>query len=156
MKTNCSIFKRCGGCFYSNESYHQQLLDKTNKIKQLVKKNNLKINVHDIQGSPHEIGYRNKVIVAFNQQYQYGLYEESSHRIVPYDTCLLHEPIMDEILKKIQRMLKKYRVSIYDEKRQRGFLRHVLIRRAVQTDQTMVVLVCNENMMKGSKTFVRN
>ncbi len=153
MKTNCSIFKRCGGCFYSNESYHQQLLDKTNKIKQLVKKNNLKINVHDIQGSPHEIGYRNKVIVAFNQQYQYGLYEESSHRIVPYDTCLLHEPIMDEILKKIQRMLKKYRVSIYDEKRQRGFLRHVLIRRAVQTDQTMVVLVCNENMMKGSKNF---
>ena len=28
----------------------------------------------------------------------------------------------------------------------KGLLRHVLIRRGVKTNQTMVVLVCNENM----------
>ena len=28
-----------------------------------------------------------------------------------------------------------------------------LIRRGVKTDQTMVVLVCNENMWRGSKQF---
>ena len=66
---------------------------------------------------------------------------------------LLHEDIMDEILQYIQSYLRKYRVSIYDRKRHKGLLRHVLIRRAVKTDQTMVVLVCNENMWRGSKQF---
>ena len=37
--------------------------------------------------------------------------------------------------------------------RNRGLLRHVLIRRALVTDQTMVVLVCNDNVFKGSKNF---
>ena len=60
---------------------------------------------------------------------------------------------MDEILQYIQSYLRKYRVSIYDRKRHKGLLRHVLIRRGVKTDQTMVVLVCNENMWRGSKQF---
>jgi len=50
-------------------------------------------------------------------------------------------------------LLKRYQVSIYDEKRQRGLLRHVLIRRAIVKDQTMIVLVCNDNVFKGSKNF---
>ena len=48
---------------------------------------------------------------------------------------------------------QKYRVSIYDEKKNRGFLRHVLIRRAVMTNQTLVVLVGTDHVMKGSKNF---
>ena len=60
---------------------------------------------------------------------------------------------MDEILQYIQSYLRKYRVSIYDRKRHKGLLRHVLIRRGVKTNQTMVVLVCNENMWRGSKQF---
>ena len=100
-----------------------------------------------------ENGYRNKAIVAFNQKYEYGLYEEHSQDIIPYKHCLLHEDIMDEILQYIQCYLRKYRVSIYDRKRHKGLLRHVLIRRGVKTNQTMVVLVCNENMWRGSKQF---
>ena len=56
---------------------------------------------------------------------------------------MLHEDIMDENLQYIQSYLRKYRVSIYDRKRHKGLLRHVLIRRGVKTNQTMVVLVCN-------------
>ena len=149
----CPMFKKCGGCFYPQDQYQEELKEKTLFIEKEIKKAKLKIEVKPTVASPLENGYRNKAIVAFNQKYEYGLYEEHSQDIIPYKHCLLHEDIMDEILQYIQSYLRKYRVSIYDRKRHKGLLRHVLIRRAVKTDQTMVVLVCNENMWRGSKQF---
>ncbi len=149
----CPIIKKCGGCFYPQDQYQEELKEKTLFIEKEIKKTKLKIDVKSTVASPLENGYRNKAIVAFNQKYEYGLYEEHSQDIIPYKYCLLHEDIMDEILQYIQSYLRKYRVSIYDRKRHKGLLRHVLIRRAIKTNQTMVVLVCNENMWRGSKQF---
>ena len=149
----CPIIKRCGGCFYPQDQYQEELKEKTLFIEKEIKKTKLKIDVKPTVASPLVNGYRNKAIVAFNQKYEYGLYEEHSQDIIPYKHCLLHEDIMDEILQYIQSYLRKYRVSIYDRKRHKGLLRHILIRRGVKTDQTMVVLVCNENMWRGSKQF---
>ena len=149
----CPIIKRCGGCFYPQDQYQEELKEKTLFIEKEIKKTKLEIDVKPTVASPLVNGYRNKAIVAFNQKYEYGLYEEHSQDIIPYKHCLLHEDIMDEILQYIQSYLRKYRVSIYDRKRHKGLLRHILIRRGVKTDQTMVVLVCNENMWRGSKQF---
>ena len=149
----CPMIKKCGGCFYPQDQYQEELKEKTLFIEKEVQKAKLKIEVKPTVASPLVNGYRNKAIVAFNQKYEYGLYEEHSQDIIPYKHCLLHEDIMDEILQYIQSYLRKYRVSIYDRKRHKGLLRHVLIRRGVKTDQTMVVLVCNENMWRGSKQF---
>lgn len=149
----CPIIKKCGGCFYPQDQYQEELKEKTLFIEKEIKKTKLKIDVKLTVASPLVNGYRNKAIVAFNQKYEYGLYEEHSQDIIPYKHCLLHEDIMDEILQYIQSYLRKYRVSIYDRKRHEGLLRHVLIRRGVKTNQAMVVLVCNENMWRGSKQF---
>lgn len=150
----CSIVKKCGSCKYINNDYTSQLKIKTDYCKELLKKNQLNnYRVVDIIKMENPYQYRNKIIVAFNQKYEFGFYQEDSHRIIPYDRCLLHEEVSDAIIKKIQSLLKRYRVSIYDEDRGRGLLRHVLIRRAVVSDQTMVVLVCNDNVFKGSKNF---
>lgn len=153
MENKCSIYKKCGSCQYLEYDYNKQLEIKTKKVKKLFK--GTKLEVRDTCASPNQFNYRNKVIVAFNKNYEYGLYEENSHKIIPYQMCLLHENIMDEIIKKIQSLFKKYRVSIYDEDKNRGLIRHVLIRRAVKTNQSMVVLVCNDNMFKGSKNFCK-
>lgn len=150
---NCQLISKCGGCYYKGDDYDKQLQLKTEFIRKEVNKNHLKIKVHPIVGSPLVNGYRNKVIVAFNQKYEYGLYEEKTREIISYKKCQLHEDIMDDILAFLQSYLKKYKVSIYDIKRNKGLLRHVLIRRAVVTNQTMVVLVCNERIWKGSKNL---
>lgn len=150
----CLIEKKCGSCKYINIDYDKQLEIKKEYCNELLKKHDLSMyKVEDIVGMPYPYEYRNKIIIAFNQKYEFGFYEEDSHKIVPYNRCLLHEELSDQIIKKIQSLLKRYRVSIYDENRRKGLLRHVLIRRAIITDQTMVVLVCNENVFKGSKNF---
>jgi len=146
---DCPIKKQCGSCQYIGMDYSKQLSIKKEKCEKLFPHQR----VHDVAGMQNPYFYRNKVIVAFNQKYEYGLYEETSHRIVPMKACLLHDEQTHLVLTQLQKMLKKYRVSIYDENRNRGFLRHVLIRRAVTTNQTLVVLVGREAVMKGSKNF---
>lgn len=148
---NCKISKQCGSCQFIDMQYDKQIKIKHKKYKNLYKEFHVKIN--DIVKMDHPYEYRNKVIVAFDQQYNYGLYEENSHRIVPMQYCLLHDEESHKILNRIQYLLKKYHVSIYDMKRNKGFLRHVLIRRGVQTNQSLVCLVVNDNMFKGSKNF---
>lgn len=146
---DCPIKKQCGSCQYIGMDYAKQLLLKKEKCQKLFPH----LYVHDVAGMKEPYYYRNKVIVAFNQKYEYGLYEETSHRIVPMKSCLLHDEVTHQVLLQIQKILKKYRVSIYDEKKNKGFLKHVFIRRAISTNQTLVVLVAREPVMKGSKNF---
>lgn len=147
----CKVSQKCGSCRYVEKDYQWQLQEKQNKCQKLFKDFSLK--VHPVVGMDNPFGYRNKVIVSFDQQYQYGLYEESTHKIVPIHECLLHDDETNSLLSQIQFLLKKYRVSIYNEKRRVGFLRHVLIRRAFKTNQTLVVLVTTDSVFKGSKNF---
>lgn len=152
----CGIFKQCGSCHYLNMKYDQQLEKKKLYCEELIKKEKLNhLKVKEIIGAKNPYNYRNKVIVGFNKQGLPGFYEENSHRIIPYDTCLLHDEESDLIIQKITKMLKKYKMSIYQEDRRKGFLRHVFIRRATNTNQTMVVLVATTNVFPGSKQFVK-
>lgn len=146
---DCSIKKKCGSCQYIGKDYIWQLKKKKEDCQKIFPQHH----IHEVVGMEFPYDYRNKVIVAFNQNYDYGLYEETSHRIVPMNRCLLHDQKTHDVLQCIQKLLRKYRISIYDEKKRKGFLRHVLIRRAVQTQQTLVVLVAHEPIMKGTKNF---
>lgn len=152
----CQIFKQCGSCAYLNQEYAAQLNIKKEYCQDLLNKANLKhIKVHDVISEHDPYYYRNKVMVGFNRQNQPGFYEENSHRIIPYKECLLHDQESDLIIQKISSMLKKFRIQIYQEDKRKGFLRHVYIRRAVKTNQTMVVLVTTSLIFPGSKQFVK-
>lgn len=147
----CDIAKKCGSCQFINQGYVKSLEYKNEECKKIFK--DLKVNVHPVSGMEDPYHYRNKTIIAFDKTYNYGLYEENSHRIIPYKSCLIHDQETDAIISKIAVLFRKYRVSIYDSQRRRGEIRHILIRRAVKTNQTLVVIVSNEAIFKGSKNF---
>ena len=147
----CDIAKKCGSCQFINQGYVKSLEYKNEECKKIFK--DLKVNVHPVSGMEDPYYYRNKTIIAFDKAYNYGLYEENSHRIIPYKSCLIHDQETDAIISKIAVLFRKYRVSIYDPQRRRGEIRHILIRRAVKTNQTLVVIVSNEAIFKGSKNF---
>lgn len=152
----CNIFRRCGSCEYLNLSYEKQLHIKKVYLEELLQKAKLKnIVVKDIIGAKEPLNYRNKVIIGFNMKGEPGFYEENSHRIIPYKACLLHDEESDRIVQKITSMLKKYRITIYNEDKRKGFLRHVYIRKAIKTNQIMVVLVTTSAVFPGSKQFVK-
>ena len=59
----CPIIKKCGGCFYPQDQYQEELKEKTLFIEKEIKKTKLKIDVKPTVASPLVNGYRNKAIV---------------------------------------------------------------------------------------------
>ena len=92
----CDIAKKCGSCQFINQGYVKSLEYKNEECKKIFK--DLKVNVHPVSGMEDPYYYRNKTIIAFDKTYNYGLYEENSHRIIPYKSCLIHNQETDAII----------------------------------------------------------
>ena len=83
-----------------------------------------------------------------------GVYQSGSHRIVCVDDCLLEDETADKIIVDIRRMMPRFKMTAYDERRGSGFLRHVLVRRSFTTGQVLVVLVAATPVFPLRKPFV--
>lgn len=158
VKPSCDIYQKCGSCHYLHMTYEAQLKLKKEMIEKLCAQEKLTIKVHDVVGMQEPYAYRNKIIVGFSQDKQRnitaGFYEEFTHRIIPFKHCLLHDETCDSIIQSIVKLMKKYRMEPYDEDRKKGFLRHVLIRKAALTNEIMVVVVVGAKVFPGAKNFV--
>ena len=153
---SCPVYKKCGGCQLQNLSYPNQLKFKQNKVEKLLKSFG---SVEPIIAMDNPYHYRNKVQAAFrtdkNGKIISGVYQSSTHHIVGIDSCQTEDIVADEIIVEIRKMLKSFKLTTYDEKFQRGFLRHVLVKRGFSTNQIMVVLVTSTQNFPSKNNFVK-
>ena len=150
----CPNFKKCGGCRYLNKSYEEQLSFKQVKVIKLVGRYH---HVSEIIGMDNPYHYRNKVQAAFgerNGQIISGVYQSSTHNIVPVDNCLLEDEKADEIIVTVRKLLKSFKLRPFNDTTMRGFLRHVLVRRGFVSGQIMVVLVTGSGEFPKSREFI--
>lgn len=92
MKTGdtgfCPVYKKCGGCQLQNLTYPQQLRYKQNRVTELLGRFHA---VSPIIGMENPLHYRNKIQAAFgtarNGKIVSGVYQSSTHRIVPVDSA---------------------------------------------------------------------
>lgn len=159
VKEKCNYYKQCGSCHLLHVDYKQQLAMKKQMIIDMLKKEKMtSIRIQDCEGMEHPYEYRNKIIISFGKSKKEmvaGFYGEFSHRIIPIKDCLLHEGYTNQLIEDIKMVVKKSRVEAFDEDRGIGFLRHILIRRAVATNQTMLVLVGAEKVFKAKNNFLK-
>lgn len=153
----CPAFGRCGGCTLLNLSYEEQLANKQKRVTELLKPFGKVESIVGMKGSPWN--YRNKVHWAFGTDRKgkiiAGTYEESTHRIVPINSCKLENETANRLLCTIRDLMPSFHLTAYNENTGRGFLRHVLIRTAHQTGQVMVVLVAATKVFPGKNNFIR-
>lgn len=154
----CAIFEKCGSCHLLYCNAQGQAEYKKNKLIQLCKQANLNLKVEDMLVMKDPFHYRNKMIIGFqrdkNRKIQAGFYEEFSHRIIPYQKCLLHPKVCDDIISTITELMIKLRIEPYEEDKRKGLLRHVLLRYGKVSGQVMVVLVMNQSVFPARKNFV--
>ena len=148
--------KHCGGCPLLGLPYAAQLKQKEDAVRALVGKYGP---VHPIRGMETPYHYRNKVISTFapgpGGKLTSGIYAAHSHKVLPVESCLLHDEVLDTVMQAVRAAANRCRYQPYNEDKGTGLLRHCLLRRGVATGQVMVVLVTAQPVLPGAKNFVK-
>jgi len=160
IQPKCKICTACGGCQYQQLEYASQLAIKTKRVENALKRiahlENVK--VKPCIGMKEPYHYRNKIQMPFGKDrfgnIVYGFYKENSHEIIPVDECMIENKKASPILKTIKDLLKKHKLTIYNENNGLGLLRYVLVRTSHHYDELMVVLVTTEMNFPGQRNFI--
>jgi 23S rRNA (uracil1939-C5)-methyltransferase len=143
----CPYYKTCGGCNIMHMKYNLQLKYKTDLVKRTIHKISgfdPKVNDCILNSNPYE--YRNKIIVPFgeeNGEIISGFYEAKSHKIVKSNGCMIEPSISRDIISYIKDLIKKYKIEVYKESKNKGIIRNVMLR-VSSYNKIMVVLVATK------------
>ncbi|MDR2889420.1 MAG: class I SAM-dependent RNA methyltransferase [Lachnospiraceae bacterium] len=151
----CPHFGRCGGCTLQSLPYSEQLQIKGEQVRRLLEpimaEHGSEGCWEGIKGSPRVLGYRNKMEFTFGDEEKDGPLTVGLHRrnsfydVVPVADCA----IVDEDYRRILRFCgefftdgsKEKPFSFYHRIKHEGWLRHLLVRKAVRTGEILVALV---------------
>jgi len=159
VKPVCSIVKRCGGCSQQHIRYDAQLEFKTKRVKDAIERiGKIKdVEVLPAIGMETPYNYRNKAqfpIGIDKNGIAIGFYAQRSHEIINCDSCKIQHPVCDEVISIVRNFIKEFGISTYDEKTNKGLLRHVLVRTGFVTGEVMVCLVVNGAKVPNSDVLI--
>ena len=143
----CPHFGVCGGCTYQSMGYEHQLAMKEKQIKRLLEETNQEFLWDGIFGSPMTKGYRNKMEFSFGDEYKdgplaLGLHKRNStYDIVDMEECKIVDEDVNKILHCVREYAKKNGLDFHHKMRHEGYLRHLVVRRAIKTGDIMLNLV---------------
>lgn len=158
IESDCPVSNKCGGCSFRNMTYGAELQYKQNRVADAVKRiGHIDAAIMPIIGADTVDNYRNKAqypVNIENGELEAGFYAYKSHRIIPCTDCRLQQQEFKEILDVVADWVKQNNVTSYDEKTGRGLLRHIYIRRAPKTGETMVCFVINGKNIPNESELV--
>lgn len=152
----CVYYHKCGGCQLQHMTYQAQLNMKKEQVVNLFhRKADFKDTIiHDTIGMDNPWFYRNKsqVPVGKNNENKVitGFYRQRSHDIIDMDECLIQDNMHQDVLNKLKLWFNELNISIYNERKKQGLMRHVVIRTGHHSRELMVVFVTNGKKFKQS------
>ncbi len=147
----CSHFGVCGGCTYLSFPYEEQLRVKEGQMKRLLDsvlgRQAKAWSWEGIKGSPREYEYRNKMEFSFGDEYKGGPLALGMHKrgsfydVVTVSDCRLVDADYRIILQTVREYFAGRNVTFFHRMSHRGYLRHLLVRKASRTGELLVALV---------------
>lgn len=144
----CPHFGQCGGCTYQNLPYEEQLAMKESQIKKMMDEAvNGKYVWEGVKPSPVKQTYRNKMEFSFGDEYKdgpiaLGMHKRGSfHDIVNVTDCQIVDEDYRKILDCTLEAARESGLLYYHRMRHTGYFRHLLVRKAVKTEEILVDLV---------------
>lgn len=156
----CPHFGFCGGCTYQSLSYENELKLKEKQVKELFHQEGLDINFLGIEKSPVVSGYRNKMEYTFGDEEKDGPLALGLHRkgrfyeVVNVENCNIVDNDFTSILAAVLNYFGELNTSYYNKRSHTGFLRHLVVRKALSTGEIMINLVTSSQGELDKEGFV--
>ncbi len=155
VESPCIHFGKCGGCSYLTMPYVKELGLKEQQVKNLLagamERQTCRFTWEGIKTSPVKFAYRNKMEFTFGDEVMDGPLALGMHKrgsfydIVTVTGCRIvdddYKLILSATLDYFAPMYDKKEVSFYHRVKQTGYLRHLLVRKAVRTGDILVDLI---------------
>ncbi|MCD7982509.1 MAG: class I SAM-dependent RNA methyltransferase [Clostridiales bacterium] len=146
---DCPHFGVCGGCNYQTLPYAEQLKLKSAQVLELMREvvPNAADIFEGIKASPRQFGYRNKMEFTFGDETKDGPLTLGMHKrggmydIVSVDQCRIVDEDYRRILSATESYFREKQTPFYHRMRHEGYLRHLLVRKAVKTGEILIDLV---------------
>lgn len=157
----CPIYETCGGCQIQHMSYAAQLREKRDIVVQAFERytkiHRDKLNVRNTIGMDEPWAYRNKSqfqVGMIDDTVIAGLYSSNSHKLINIDHCLVQHEDTNIVTNKVKQIIRDLNLPIYDERKQTGSIRTIVVRTAFRTDEIQLVIVTATNEMPKKEIFV--
>ncbi len=156
IKPVCPYFGRCGGCDLQHISRDLQLELKRQSVVNALRKNaGIDIDV----AKPvrlNDWAYRNKLSLPFgynprSKRVSLGFYEKKTHNVVPMKWCPLHGDWAAKLISCVTAWANDNNVSVYNERTQKGLLRHLVARKL---DTLCITLVINGSRVPNLNALI--
>lgn len=150
----CQCFGECGGCTYQSLPYEEQLAIKEAQVKGLLDPVCDDYVFEGIIGSPVADAYRNKMEFSFGDEFKdgplsLGLHKRGSfYDILNVTGCQIVDEDYSIILNAVLHFFKELNATYFHKISHEGYLRHLLVRKAVKTGEILV------NLITTSKTEI--
>ena len=160
----CAYFGKCGGCMYQGVPYQEQLKIKETQVKNLLAPVLLNAGYEldeifeGVKESPRSLAYRNKMEFSFGDEVKdgplsLGMHKRGSfHDIVTVDGCRIVDEDYSKILRGVLDFFTVHQVPFYHKMSHVGYLRHLLVRKAVKTGEILIDLVTTTQPIEGADT----
>jgi 23S rRNA (uracil-5-)-methyltransferase RumA len=157
----CKSFGSCGCCSYQTLTYDSQLELKKEQVMRLINQVCDDYSFEGIMGSPVEWGYRNKMEFSFGDECKggplaLGLHKKGSfHDILTVDDCGIVDKDFNLILSNVLDYSRELGLDYYHKLTHKGYLRHLLIRKAVKTGEILINIITStqeDSLCNGDET----
>lgn len=146
----CAVYGACGGCQLQHMSYKEQLNNKKAIVKDALERIGKlqKVEVNDVIGSDYPFNYRNKAQFPLKEdeegQIVTGFYRKATHDIVAHNNCDIQHPVINKVAEAALDILNQHQLTVYNEEKHRGLLRHLVIRVGICTNQALLTIVTKD------------
>lgn len=160
----CPVYYECGGCQLQHLAYQAQLDFKKDLLMQALEKfKPMGFRSYQLRptiGMANPWHYRNKAQFQLRknrqkQKIEAGLYQANSHQLVPLTDCLVQEPQTQKVMNTVVKLLNTYDLPIYDEQKNSGIFRTIMVRVGIKTGELQVVFITRSQKFPQKNAIIR-
>ncbi|MDQ3890914.1 MAG: 23S rRNA (uracil(1939)-C(5))-methyltransferase RlmD [Actinomycetota bacterium] len=157
----CAHYPACGGCRFQDLAYEAQVEAKAGQVRDALERigglSGFELEEPIAAESPFH--YRNKLEYSFTPCsgggvalgfHKAGRWDE----VLDVDRCWLTTELGNAIRNTVREWARAENLSAYDQERQEGFLRHLVVREGRNTGQALVLVVTAAGELRGEQALI--